>query len=369
MRSKGFAASCVALLALFASGCASVGYKSVVFDVLEPAACTLPEWVDTVIVKDNVMDGLLVDSTLPPNDPKLKDIADYPYTYMSSVAAQQLVKSLNSTGYVVAVNGHRQYSSQEVADGMSKYGYEGWVAMIKKRELLDSDVDSILAGRPSSVILSLDKMNSCTTLRTAEREVDGESMLCATIIAATSARLTLVAGPNARMTATWRQDTLLFDVCGYTPHDVALQMPTIHKRYEEQARNTGAQLANEMVPAWRRVYRSIYVTNNRPMMAAGEWVDLNDWEKAKDLWQSVYQDAKSKPAERMRAAINYALALEREDDAVEAAMWVSRALDIYEALAPKDRNKLADECLRAKAMFGYLIERQHRKAELDKQMR
>ena len=43
------------VILLLTTRCASVSYKSVTFDVLQPADYTLPTWTDTIMVVDNVV--------------------------------------------------------------------------------------------------------------------------------------------------------------------------------------------------------------------------------------------------------------------------------------------------------------------------
>lgn len=331
--------------ALALNGCATVSYKTVGFDVLRPADYTMPTWADTVLMVDNVTTPVCNDSTVPPGNANFLSNQE---AYMRSVGISmfgEMKSNFDQSGYM-----HLRYLTHHQA-------------------LTTQAIDSLLKGHPHTVILSLDALATTSALRTSGKQIteDDEILGCLDIVTQTRTRLTLIASPYSRIALTPRTDTLTFSSCGATTAEVVRGFPSLANRYKEQGRETGERYAESLLPTWQRVYRGLYVTNSSEMTSAAAWVDQDEWQEAKNLWISVYE-GKSKTAEKVRAALNMATAVEREDDPVEASMWTSKALDLIEKADAKTAAKLKQEKSRAERMFSYLLSREKEKKELDKQM-
>lgn len=342
MKTRAIAIICAALAM---SGCATVSYKTTGFDVLRPADYTLPAWADTVLMVNNVVSPVCNDSTVPVGDAGFERNID---TYMRSVSTamfREMAANFNESGYM-----HLRYMPQP-------------------QRLTTQLIDSLLKGHPRTVLLSLDYLECNSALRVSGGVMnEGDEIWgCLDIVSRTTSHLSLIASPYSRIGLNERTDTLIFSSCGPTTADVVKGFPILLTRYREQGRETGHQYAASLLPTWVRMYRSLYVTNSQDMRAAAAWVDKDDWEEAKRLWISIYE-GRSKTAEKARAAINMATALEREDEPVEASMWASKALDIIDKADAKTAKTLDLEKARAERMFEYLLARAKEKQTLDKQM-
>lgn len=331
--------------ALTLTSCATVSYKTTGFDVLRPADYTLPAWADTVLMVDNVFAPACYDSTVPPADANFLANKE---TYVRSVATSmfdEMKSNFNESGYI-------------------KLRY-----LAHPHTLTLSAIDTLLKGHPSTVILSLDELESSALLKITGKTTteDGEIIGCLDIEAHTKTRLTLLASPHQRMSLEPRNDTLTFTSCGASTADVVRGFPSLANRYKETGRETGRQYAASLLPTWQRVYRALYVTNSTEMSSAATWVEQEEWDEAKNLWLSIF-NGKAKTPEKVRAALNMATACEREDNPVEASMWASKALDIIEQSDAKTQAKLKPEKTRGENMFNYLLNRQKEKKLLDKQM-
>ena len=336
----------LSLTAAALSSCASVSYKVVDFDVLRPADYTMPSWADTVLVVDNTAHPECVDSTMPyeyitqivsPNTARL----------VGQYAFHALTKDFNQSGYMVM---------REVGDRFIN--------------LTNGSIDTLLAGHPSTVILSLDAISSKSVLRLAGKEYDEESrqmLSCIDIVSETKTQLSLITAPFAKQTLSQRTDTIIFRACDTSTAYIATHFPSIVSRYQQQGTDVGHKYADALLPSWERVYRSLYVTTTQDMVAAATWVDQGDWEEAKNLWTRAASESKKKP-ERVRASLNMALAYEREDNPTAASMWCSKALDLIDSCDSKTAAALNTEKKRAENMFGYLMQRITEKKDLDKQM-
>lgn len=351
---------CAALLA----GCAAVGGKTVTFDVLRPAAYTLPAWVDTVLIVDGAVSPVVVDSTVPPAD--MADAAEGRADWLCSELCRTMAATINRSGYVVAkaVNAP---TATDWSVTRTVYGEAYADALYARRALTMGRIDSLLRGTRKTIILNLTELRSVSTIEATNAVVNGETQICGDIVAATTTRMELVSSADSRFPMEARHDTLHFTACDPDPHNVANLLPPLHTRYTEQAGNVGRLHADAFIPEWQTVRRSLYVTNASDMLAAAAWVDKGEWTEATNLWNRVATESASLP-DRVRAMLNMALSYEREDDPARASMWCSKALDAIESAPAKEAQKLTDEKARADAMFAYLLHRAGQKETLDAQM-
>ena len=365
--SKCFAAAvrmfAASLCAIGLAGCASVGYKSVAFDVLRPAGYTLPAWADTILIFDGVAAPVVTDSSVPPESMSLA-VRGRAETLAQSICSH-MAKTFNSSGYMAARLANPVSLEGYVADA-EKLGQEEADRLHARHALTAGEADSLLRGHPSSIILSLCRLNSSATIKAEAVDVDGQSQVCADITCATTSQSVLVTADGLQALDP-RQDTLLFSVCDVNPAAVAGRLPQLRQRYEEQAEYVGGCLANAFIPAWQRVTRSLYVSSDADMMSAAAWVDEGRWDEAQNLWGRVVTQS-SNVTERVRAALNMALSYERADYPDTASLWCSKALDLIESADSGKAQRLQPEKERASHMFSYLIERQRQKEELDAQM-
>lgn len=366
--SKCFAAAvrvlAVPLCAIGLAGCASVGYKSVAFDVLRPAGYTLPAWADTILIFDGVAAPVVTDSSVPPESMSLA-VRGRAEALAQSICGH-MAKTFNSSGYMAARFVNPASLEGYVADA-EKLGLEEADRLHARHAITASEADSLLRGHHSYIILSLCRLNSSATIKAEAADVGGQSQVCADITCATTTQLVLVTAAGLQAPLDLRQDTLLFSVCDVNPAAVAGRLPQLRQRYEEQAEYVGGCLANAFIPAWQRVVRSLYVSSESDMMSAAAWVDEGRWDEAQNLWGRIVAQS-SNVTERVRAALNLALSYERADYPDTASLWCSKALDLIESADGGKAQKLQPEKEKASHMFSYLIERQRQKEELDAQM-
>ncbi|MCI5778098.1 MAG: DUF6340 family protein [Bacteroidales bacterium] len=333
-----------ALIVTLFAGCTSVGYKAVSFDVLRPASYTLPTWADSIIIVDGVTAPVVIDST---------------------ISVETSAKINQGRGKIV---GHEVCKAMAAAFNNS--GYMKAIVAIPNAEetgLSDANIDTLLRGRRHTIILSLKDLRSESKLKvTTEYEI-GATLLCGIITSATETGFELIASPASRFPLTHRNDTIIFKSCELTPDAVAGNIPTIEERYTEQAKYVGQKNADAFIPAWQKVYRSVYISTDPDMLAAQTWIEQDNWDEAVNLWGRVSTESR-KAGDRVRAMMNISLAYERADDPIMAGVWCSRAIDTIEKLPAKEAEKLSSEKERAEIIFAYLIERQKQKETLDTQM-
>lgn len=141
-------------------------------------------------------------------------------------------------------------------------------------------------------------------------------------------------------------------------------LPAIKEMYYSVAEQSAKHIAAQIIPSWETRHRHIFSTANSKMIMAGNYVSRGEWAAAKDIWSEIAQ--KGKETEKCMSSANIGLFYEREDNALEAAMWFSKTLDQIEA-APKNK-ELQNIKRQVEMLFRRAIDRQHEKEILDKQM-
>ncbi len=333
-------------LLLLLSSCASVSRQQVVFDVLRPAAYTLPTWADSIIVVEAVENPQMSDVTIDATNQLARGLAESGQARMPYTICKAVANEIAKSGYMKVVQ-HMPHVAQDVfADTVNK----------------------LLSGSQNTIVLALTKLNSNSTVGISRVEdEDGDMVDCATLVCATASQFTLVAQGGVSQPLEERNDTLLFVSCGSSLSTIVKGLPQITDRYTEQGQDVGQKTADMLIPVWTRVRRNIYTTNNKNMAAAATWVSKNNWDEARNLWTDTYMNSQT-IENRIFSALNIALSYEREDLPEEAALWCSKALDMLETANADTKKEMTSVGKHAQSMFTYLLRRTEQKSLLDKQM-
>ena len=334
----------IALVAL-SEGCASVSYDAIQFDVLRPAAYTMPHWVDSVVIANAATETIFDDKSIAQDNNIIQGIADACQKNLPLQICRNLKNDINNSGYLKASL------------------HEG---LIPSGSLRDKTIDSILTGHPSTIIIALSQLKATTDIEISD-EVNDDDEQCGTMTCATTTRFKIIVAPGQEKDLDIRHDTLDYIGCGYSVRNIVMAMPSVANKYNEIGANSAQRTADLLIPAWERVRRRVYVTNNANMAAAEQWIKKGNWDEARNLWIKTATSA-NKTSDRVRAALNTALSFEREDDAAKASVWCSKALDILDKADSKTQKTLQQERKMGEAMFAYLVERMKQKAALDAQM-
>lgn len=83
---------------------------------------------------------------------------------------------------------------------------------------------------------------------------------------------------------------------------------------------------DHLLPHWNEVLRPYFDGGCVEMRDAGVCLRENDWDGARDLWQTAYE--KRKGQQKMKAAFNLALYYEMKDDIARAKEWLRKAEEL-----------------------------------------
>jgi hypothetical protein len=105
--------------------------------------------------------------------------------------------------------------------------------------------------------------------------------------------------------------------------------------FAEATYSIGEYLASgyidHLAPHWEEVHRRLFTSGSMNFLNATEWLNKGNWEEAGKIWNYIYKTGSKKA--KMKAALNLAVAFERNGKINEAVDWASKA---YTVLAQKN---------------------------------
>lgn len=328
-------------LAGLLAGCASVSLQSVYFDQLQPATATIPAGADTLYIVSTDDRARISDSTVQATDPALAEIMWTQEVLAYSRLADPLAKLLNEGKYI----GARRL--------VGKYGQTPAARLDSLRRLYGHAPMLLIGRQEAQSWFDIDRSH-------APDEV------CVAMPCVSAVELTLLVDGRANSLPT-RRDTLIFTTCQPSLALAAKHLPQPRDKYREMWSNVADHIESTLVPWWQRTRRDLFVSTNYDSQEAALKAQADNWHAARDDWQRIYATSQS-PAERARAAINVAVSFEREDNANDAALWASMALDVIEAADQKTQQHLDEETTQAQGIFRASLRRQDQLILLNSQM-
>lgn len=115
-----------------------------------------------------------------------------------------------------------------------------------------------------------------------------------------------------------KQDTISWDASDPQLSD--------KKIVEEASEYAAFMPIDHLLPHWNELTCPYFDGGCVEMRDAGVCLRENDWDGARDLWQTVYE--KRKGQQQMKAAFNLALYYEMKDDVVQAKEWLQKAEEL-----------------------------------------
>ena len=158
-------------------------------------------------------------------------------------------------------------------------------------------------------------------------------------------------------------DTVFWESYGTTPNEAVTGLPYLDDALTVAIERMGEIAVKAIVPHKQIEKRQYYSSLSGDMKKAGEAVDVNDWDKALDIWLSVYQKS-NKLSVRARCAANIALAYELRDDYSEAEEW---AVQSQKEFAASGSASDIDQIRYIKSYITRLKQRKIESALLDRQ--
>ena len=136
-------------------------------------------------------------------------------------------------------------------------------------------------------------------------------------------------------------DSIYLEGYDYTIAGTSMQMPTDKEILYEGTLLAGTIPVKYIVPTWETESRYFYAGGNTQMRDAAIYVRENSWNKAYELWKSIYEKTK-KQKRKMQSAFNIALYYEMKDNITEAINWASKAQEISRQIDKVDEKKEVD---------------------------
>lgn len=300
--------------------------QTLTFDQLNPATVSFPEEVRNVAVVNNM-----------PAVPEAK-------------------RTLLTLG---EMNGNGKKSAEMLASALADSKYFNQVMICDsalnesnlsgRRLLSQNDVRLLADELDADVIFSLDQVK----IQTERAEIFYPGMPGSwSVIKVKVTPVLSVYIPNRErpMNVLAKTDSLQWD---------ASMAPSDRQMQEEAASLSAYMLTQMLVPYWKQAERLYYAGGCVEMRDAAVCVRENDWQGAYDLWQSLFEQTKSKKL-KIRSAINLALASEMQGNLVEAEKWLKK---VEEKIVPG-----SEEDVVWKFYAGQLAQRMKEFPHLNSQM-
>ena len=119
-------------------------------------------------------------------------------------------------------------------------------------------------------------------------------------------------------------DTLFWTAYGISPDDAVARLPYFNDAVFTAIARAGEIAAKALIPHKQTEERKCYSSFSGDMKKAMKAVNENEWDKALDIWISVYEKSNNLSI-RARCATNIALAYEIRDDYDRAEEWAVQA--------------------------------------------
>lgn len=328
---------------LLLSGCASTSRSTVWFDQLQPAAVSMPQSIDTLYLVDAVGVADLSDSTI-----KMSELVQ-----RLELEAQEktLPRKLVDAVELAIRNSHY------VPPRTPKVGKQSPAT-------LRQCVDSLLRRHPGSGVLTLECLRGNSWFEFPPYRGEGDQ--CVDIVCRTLSQFRLTTR-TTEFALPPRSDTLVFRGCGATNADIARHLPSLPDKYASVCRDVCDRTLPMFIPQWQRIRRDLIVGTDYASQSAAELAGADKWPEAQSAWEGIYSGVGS-AADRARAAINVAICHERADEAYDASVWASMALDLIEAADDKTQKLLAAEKRQAEGIFAAALHRIDQLPTLNRQM-
>ncbi len=144
-----------------------------------------------------------------------------------------------------------------------------------------------------------------------------------------------------------QKDTIFWDSNGPSINSSLNSFISLDRATHEIGRYLSYQMVNYLVPYWEEVTRHLYTSGSIHFLNATDWVNRGNWQEAEKIWNYIYTNGSKKA--RLKAALNLALASERQGYIKEARDWAYKVYKIMEETDPA-----SDSSLKRYAMSYYI---------------
>lgn len=307
-------------------GCQTTTYTTARYEQLCPAYYTLPSFVDSVLVVD-------CSQFIPDNEAS---------KHLSALVCAYLSSELNQSNYIYAALCRQRMDFDE----------------------LRLKADSLCNSYGKKAIVALRRFSYSHSTSSTER-LHGEYLSVRRDIA-TEATFAIIMPNGSARDFEQRHDTLTSSCLVESIEEAEQQLPTLKTLCPEAAENLAQSFARQLVPAWERVSRPIFILQRPKEFAdAARWIQNDGWDNARDLWLQAYSQGSAE--QKAIAAYNLAVYFERAGNIEMALIWCSKSLDHFDDATLKDKNMDVEKS-NTQNLFKILVQRADDVYFLDKQM-
>lgn len=319
----------VAIVAMAITSCNSICYTPYTFEQLRAADYTLPSDVQKVVII-SCSKPIVEDSTYNTTDTAYINARLRYAQHMPALICSVLSDKINKSGYLTSEIDARFNTLGEII----------------------ANSDSICKKHNADAMLVINK-NIYSSFVELTRYDD------LIMVSAMQTDLQFVTKQGIVKQFETQHDTLTWVLT-----EDNTSFPAYRELYYSISEQVGTHIAMQLLPSWEKRKRVVVGTSSRQMADANNWVEADEWDKAKDIWADVTQNGNE--LNKVCATLNIGLYYERMDNVLESAMWFSKALDLIE----QNANNKNIQSLKhtANMLFQRSIDRQHEKLLLDKQI-
>lgn len=336
----------VLLTVLMLESC-STAYQIRQVDVLRPAAYTLPAEVRSIVLVDNSLPFRSSAVHRIESNGKISQIDSIYYDRMPVEILIGLAEELQVRGFF----------SEIFVDTISRKSASDQ----RQKALTQAERDALALQYGAQGVLSIDDYQYQTNLQVTQPEW-GTYFSVLTADNKTLWRFSAI-GNQVQGTFGVQKDTLFWSGDGLTPEMTVQDFPDYYTILQQLGHYAGYRFANQMTPWWESVSRIVFTKGDEYFVNAAVWAQQENWDEAMKLWGYVFQNGNL--INKARAAVNLAYGSEMQGHIEEAALWCSKALDIYDR---NEKRYLKHESKLVKIYFADLINRVDEQKKLNRQL-
>lgn len=111
---------------------------------------------------------------------------------------------------------------------------------------------------------------------------------------------------------------------------VEKELPSRREIFQDVSYKIGSKYGQQLSPVWNDITRKYFISGDARLAAARYYIDLDDWEKAINLWKELAVEEDLKLAGR--ACYNLALASEIKEEFNIANSWIRKSIASYKKM-------------------------------------
>lgn len=319
-------------------------YKEVHYDVLRPAAYSVPPEIKSLVVvnnsfpfnADNAHIAMVVGDEVRLDTVQVDSFAAI---VISSLRKELAYRQFFDTVYADTV----RYNQVDVGRAF--------------KVLRPSEVSSICSKFDADAVLSLEGARYGTNINVLDMGEEYFSTMDANGLLFWRLYDRYEKVPLYK---TSQVDTIFWSGVGANVNNSVGSFPSLKDATIELGGYLGATFADQLVPFWEPVTRRIYVSGNPLFVNASEWLAKDNRYEAEKIWAYIYEKGSAK--EKWRSANNIAVSMEARGELKKAMEW---AYQSYQACENAGGIEAVDA---AKDLYVDLVRRYRDEKKLSKQV-